>query len=542
MRSRGQRGALVVLVLLVGLWLALPVVTFGRGVTPLMLAMGHRANGLAWLLLSAGAAPDFADDGGRTALHYAVRGENPEGVKLLLDRGAAVDARGEGAHTAMTEAATVGAGEAMHLLLKRGANPNVRYADGVTTLHLMVMRCYPEDMILLVRAGADVNAEDSRGYTPLDRAAWSGNMEVGHVLLEAGGTGSLHSLAAFGAVAGVRVLLADGAPVDGLDERGITPLMAAAGGGQVEVARLLVARGANINAGAKYYQSPLWVAVQRDRVKMVAFLLDHGANPSLRDDKGQTPLECSAKWHRDQVALLLLTHSAGKEDVAAIAHTISDAEQGGELTACVFRDWRRAGWVDLGDERQRPMHLAASEGLLSYASRLGSRGVGAGGRDEHGWTPVHRAALASDPEMAASLKWEGDNRPWDVDNQGRTPLHLAARYVSPAEVRRLRAAQVDLSERYPGYRKLGPQGELGGNPEVARVLLDRKTVNAADHEGETPLHIAARNGAVAFARVLLAGGAAVNARNRRGQTPLGLATRHGDREMLRLLRRHGGKQ
>jgi ankyrin repeat protein len=305
---------------------------------------------------------------------------------------------------------------------------------------------------------------------------------------------------------------------------------------------LLVAQGANINAGAKYYPSPLWVAVQRDRVKMVAFLLDHGANPALRDDKGQAPLEYSAKWHRDQVALLLLTHGAGKENVATITPSIADPEQGGERTACVFKDWRRAGWVDLGDERQRPMHLAASEGLLSYASQLSSRGVSASGRDEHGWTPVHRAALASDPEMAGRLQWEGDNRPWDVDNQGRTPLHLAARYVSPAEVRRLRAAQVDLSERYPGYRKLGPQGEIGGNPEAAKVLLHRRTVNAVDQEGETPLHIAARNGAVAFARVLLAGGAAVNARNRRGQTPLGLATRRGDRETLRLLRRHGGKQ
>jgi len=77
-----------------------------------------------------------------------------------------------------------------------------------------------------------------------------------------------------------------------------------------------------------------------------------------------------------------------------------------------------------------------------------------------------------------------------------------------------------------------------------QLLLAKGTdVNAADKEaGWTPLHLAAANWEENLVELLLAKGANVNAVDKHGRTPLGLASEKGYKEIVELLRKHGGHE
>lgn len=74
-----------------------------------------------------------------------------------------------------------------------------------------------------------------------------------------------------------------------------------------------------------------------------------------------------------------------------------------------------------------------------------------------------------------------------------------------------------------------------------RELVDQApdVVSAAEDYGMTPLHWAARAGAMECATILVAEGAAVNALNRAKRTPLQLAAEKGRSDMVRCLAKHG---
>jgi ankyrin repeat protein len=76
----------------------------------------------------------------------------------------------------------------------------------------------------------------------------------------------------------------------------------------------------------------------------------------------------------------------------------------------------------------------------------------------------------------------------------------------------------------------------GNDLKAVRAFIKRDTdVNSADDEGYTPLHWAAENGFVPFAKLLLSKGADPGAATRDGWTPLDLAKTEGHTEMEALL-------
>jgi ankyrin repeat protein len=127
------------------------------------------------------------------------------------------------------------------------------------------------------------------GWTPLHLAAYFGNRGAAEVLIAAGArpnarsrnvmqNAPLHAAAAGKSLEVARLLLANGADVNAMQEGGWTALHAAAQNGDVEMALLLISLGARVKASADNGQTPLDLALTGGRAGMVNLLDEHGAS------------------------------------------------------------------------------------------------------------------------------------------------------------------------------------------------------------------------------------------------------------------------
>lgn len=133
----------------------------------------------------------------------------------------------------------------------------------------------------LLAKGAQLNAIDERGNSALLKAAREGEVESARILLKAG------------------------ADVQG---RGgaMSPLTAAALRGHTILARLLIRSGADVNAVGENELSALMDAVKLNHLELVTVLIEAGANTKVRDRSGANLLEVTVSENRpDMLALLL---------------------------------------------------------------------------------------------------------------------------------------------------------------------------------------------------------------------------------------------
>ena len=111
-----------------------------------------------------------------TALHYAVRYNHKEVVKLLLVHGAKIS---------IHASAKIGIQEKVEALLGQGVDINLKDSDGATSLHHAVWAGHDELTRFLIEQGADMYAKDRRGSTPLDLARVRGRAEIVKMLTKA---------------------------------------------------------------------------------------------------------------------------------------------------------------------------------------------------------------------------------------------------------------------------------------------------------------------------------------------------------------------
>jgi ankyrin repeat protein len=200
--------------------------------------------------------------------------------------------------------------------------------------------------------------------------------------------------------------------------------------------------------------------------------------------------------------------------------------------------------------------LPAFCGQIHYASAAGNREIvkkileyypdRISSRDDEGKTPLHVAVEWNQKDVAELLLAKGA----DVNAKGKddwTPLDAAVGHARKDIVKLLLAKGADINAKDKGGETpLHFAAEFGRKDMVALLLSKGAEIDARNAWGWTALHWAARNGSMDIAKLLLAKRADVNISENfnnsgnSGRTPLGIAEESGHKDVVKLLRQHGG--
>ena len=287
-------------------------------------AMAERALRDARVLIAAGADVNVADGHGRTALHYAVEAGAAEMVSLLLLAGGDGDVADAAGDTPLHVAAAEGRDLIARDILSSGADPKAINGVGFSGLHILAekpgVEMTPAHLRLadaLIRAGADLTQADNRGYTPLVAAAAAGNIPIAAVFVAHHADVSADSSAALR----LAVLYEDNDMTDLLLKAGAAadvaagadeerPLHTAAQEGFVHGIRVLLDHGADMEARNIDGETPLLIAARRQKYSAVTLLLERGASLKAEDHYGCTVQMLAAQRGDTHLARLLQSHMA----------------------------------------------------------------------------------------------------------------------------------------------------------------------------------------------------------------------------------------
>lgn len=263
-------------------------------------------------------------------------------------------------------------------------------SDGHSLLHLAVAQGRPDLVQLLLEFDPDIEAHSRSGSSPLEAAAAAGEALI------------------------VELLLAHKASPERSESSTWGPLHLAAGNGHAEVVRHLLLKGANVNAVTRDGSTALHLAVEERRRDCVRLLLANAARADIRNARdGDTPLHVAASLGDEQMVKLLLHKGANKDVRNRAGKTAYDlaAENGHTKLYDALR---------LGDN----LCTAARKGDLRMVLRLIENGAAVNGRDQNGWTALHRAAFKGRVDVARALIEKGIDAN-AKDEEGYTALHCA---------------------------------------------------------------------------------------------------------------------
>jgi len=226
------------------------------------------------------------------------------------------------------------------------------------------------------------------------------------------------------------------------------------------------------------------LAVNRANPEMVEFHLEKGAYVNATDDEGNTALHIIRTQHG---------HPSLPEDWAEKIIKLLLAN-GADVNA---RD----------KQGRTPLHILALEGgYADIVKMYVSEGAEVNAVDDNGFTSLDITVDREEQDMVQGL----------IDALREHGGWLA----NPDRVSMLKAAS------------------RGDAVQLWKLVRGGVRITVTDIYGNTPLHLAARNGQVLVVKFLIAKGAKLNAKDNEGRTPLDLAETE---EMRELLRGYGAK-
>jgi ankyrin repeat protein len=424
------------------------------------------------------------------------------------------------------------------------------------------------DLINSPTAGGGANG----GQTLLQEAAAKGQLSVVKILLDNGAAvdgvrqGDLTplDLAAFnGHKAVVDFLLSKGAKADARTENGITPLHLAANKGYELVAGALLNAGAPVNAPVKSQnvvfgykftggETPLHTAAYSGYPALVQLLLSKGADPNAVDAEGHTALSCSvSRGDGSTTKILLAAHAnpnAGRRDLPlAIAARRGDAVLLELLLANGANPNTNGVYVDIDSRNMIPPLYVAVHFKQPEAVKILTRFKADPNVPNNDGKPLLFDAMQDIETFKALL--DGGADPNQKAGDGFTPLTYATHQLNRSAVEALLAHHADPNAKMEASYGEGGKGYtplLIATARFAADLVDVLLAAGADpnlrSDTRAPLLNAMNNENPPARKQMVASlldhGAKPDSRDTDGKTPLMYAVLRADKDSAALLLAH----
>nr|XP_061814480.1 protein phosphatase 1 regulatory inhibitor subunit 16B-like isoform X2 [Nerophis lumbriciformis] len=181
------------------------------------------------------------------------------------------------------------------------------------------------------------------------------------------------------------------------------------------------------------------------------------------------------------------------------------------------------------------LHQCCIDNYEEMVKILLDRGAGVNAQDNELWTPLHAAATCGHAGLVKILIAHGADL-LAVNSDGNMPYDLCEDDPTLDIIETAMANRGITQEMINETRASTERKMLGDIQELVRLGND---VNHQDSQGATLLHIAAANGYMQAAELLLEGGARMDLRDSDGWQPLHAAACWGQMHVAELLVSHG---
>ncbi|KAK1806444.1 hypothetical protein P4O66_004783, partial [Electrophorus voltai] len=485
-------------------------------------------------------------------LHHAAGGGRLAVIRLIVDTVGTeeLNAQDEQGRTPLHWAVEKNQHESCMFLLELGADPNILTVALMAPLHLAVSQGHNHLVKLLLSCGrTDVNLEGDLGNTPVMLACSHNNCQALQTLFDYGaklchqnklGHYAIHTVAFAGATDVMEVVLQKGEElgistathINYLDKSKSSPLHLAVRGGTMDVIKLCISKGAKVDQQQCDKSTALHFACTQGAIEAVKVMLvpfksvDEIIN--IRDAANQTPLHRATLFDHVELAEYLVSKSK------AVRELLSEEDSDG----CT------------------PLHYACKLGIHNSVQNMLGLNISLSHKSKQKKSALHFAAEYGRVNTCQRLlDTITDSRLLNEgDENGLTPLHLASGGGHTKVVELLLRRGALFQNDYKGWSCLH-HATAEGFTKTMEILLagNIKLMDSTDEEGNTALHIAAREGHVAAVKLLLNSGAQITlSKNdtsfiheavRNGRKDVANATIHSERcdEALSLFKRGSGR-
>uniref|UniRef100_A0AAR2LAK7 Protein phosphatase 1 regulatory subunit 16A n=1 Tax=Pygocentrus nattereri TaxID=42514 RepID=A0AAR2LAK7_PYGNA len=181
------------------------------------------------------------------------------------------------------------------------------------------------------------------------------------------------------------------------------------------------------------------------------------------------------------------------------------------------------------------MHQCCIDNYEDMVRLLLSRGASVNAQDNELWTPLHAAATCGHTGLVKILIQHGADL-LAVNSDGNMPYDLCEDDSSLDIIETAMANRGITQEMINETRAAVERRMLG---DIHNILRNGEDINQHDSQGTSLLHIAAANGYMQAAELLLEGGAKMDLRDSDGWQPLHAAACWGQMFVAELLVSHG---